>query len=294
MAVDLEDYSLAQVIKGLHGTDYYTVATDADGNIVGVFKGEYNDELITIKTDSEGRMLAIITDPEDVYGNVHMVGNAELAARLGSIDTYERSGNILWMDDFEDNIDKWNLLVSDTTGSIALSTASARNGATSARLTTGPTADDYVALSKSLSFPVLGKFGLETSFTIAGDKEIIRFHLYLYSSGNSKLPVIEYDSENDTLRCQLGLVEWQTIATNLNLSRTAGLFHTMKLVCDFENGKYVELYLDNVLYPLTDIAIPTSGAITAPYLWIRIKYATNENASKTCYIDDVIVTQNED
>lgn len=221
------------------------------------------------------------------------IDSGELAARLGSINTFDRRGNVLWMDDFEDNIDKWALLISEATGSIALSTATARNGATSAKLTTGPTILDFVRMWRLISYPQVGKFGLETSFTVAGNKEIYKFSFYYDNGTVLKLTDIEYDSDTDLLRYTDSGGVWQDIATSLDLHDNPHLFHTMKLVCDFENDEYIRLLLDKEVYPLTDVALNVGGVSTSPHLFVEYNFINGENASKTCYIDDVIVTQNE-
>ncbi len=92
--------------------------------------------------------------------------NAELAARLKSIVTFDRRGNIIWMDDFEGAILLWETALSGTDAAIAISAASAHQGSTSCKLTAGKTATRYAIIRKDLAPVKESRFGLECCFTV--------------------------------------------------------------------------------------------------------------------------------
>ncbi len=61
-----------------------------------VITGNHAGELVPMKFDAEGRGELYITDSVDVWGNIKVMGLAELAARLGSPMLFDRRGNILF------------------------------------------------------------------------------------------------------------------------------------------------------------------------------------------------------
>ena len=73
------------------------------------------------------------------------VSNAELAARLGSPDTFDRRGDVLWMDDFESGL-KWRTSLLGTGSLIDLTATMAASGGKCCRLVTGSANNDYAYL----------------------------------------------------------------------------------------------------------------------------------------------------
>ena len=90
----------------------------------------------------------------------------ELAVRLGSIITFDRRGDIVWFDDFEGDVFKWERDPSGVDAAIIVSPEAARNGAFSAKLTTGNLADDHATILHHLPYPVTSRVGFEISFTV--------------------------------------------------------------------------------------------------------------------------------
>lgn len=293
MATDLEDYSLARVIKGIYDGDYYTVATDEDGNIIGVFKGEYNEELITIKTDSSGRMLAIITDPEDVYGNIHMVGNAELAARLGSIHSFDRRGNILLLDDFEAGILRWDNDGAGDNHTETVNAGAAKSGTQSCKLTAGEGAGGQSWIYKYLGVPVSGKIGAEFSFTIDDDTTTITVDFRWLDGAKYYKAYIKYEKAQDRFRYLDKDNAWQDLFTNFKLVASSKTFHTMKIVIDTGLLEQVRFMLDNQTKDTSGVALRPDTDTTAASIYLGINHTSAHADVKSIYVDNIIITQNE-
>lgn len=292
MTIDLEDYSLARVIKGIYDSEYKTIATDDEGNIVGVFKGIYGTTLHTIKVDSQGRMLAIITDPEDVYGNVHQFGNAELSARLGCPSTIDRRGNILWMDDFEGVSAKWESDFS-TGGSAGLNAEYSYSGSQSYKLVTDNNDTDYSKIYKEFPHPVTASLGCEFMARMPTSKYYLSLYLYAWDGSIYYTASFDYQLDANEIRIMDDPVTRSTLADSGLALRTYELWMYFKLVVDWTNKKYVRLIAGNKEFDLSSYPIPNAPNYDDPKLRVMIYTHTAENASKTTYIDDFILTQNE-
>jgi len=293
LVVDLEDYSLARVIKGIYDSEYKTIATDSDGNIIGVFKGEYNNELITIKTDSTGRMLAIVTDPEDVYGNVHMVGNAELAARLGSIVTFERNGEVLWLEDFEGPTVNWDSSLSSPGSIVGLTTKTRRTGSQSLLMTTASEIGDYAYIRRILPRPVLGKIGFELSFTLDSGTKYIELDVTIYDGTYYYSIGVRYDLPNTRIEIRNSAGGWESYQTDISLDKNDYYFHTIKIVADLSSLSYVRLILNDVEYDMSSEEMYRTESETVSKTYIVLRHQTATATAETAYLDDFIVTQNE-
>src|SRR3990167_1185649 len=124
----------------------------------------------------------------------------ELAARLGSINTYDRRGNVAWLDDFEATLNKWGTGGDGTGNAVAISTSRARHGAQSVKLTTGSTGAKESEIFHPEAYPVLGKYGIEYSFVLGSSalyQDVILVH---YNGANSYIYQIRYDKGANQLQ----------------------------------------------------------------------------------------------
>ena len=221
------------------------------------------------------------------------VTNAEVAARLGSISTFDRRGEVIWFDDFEDNFNKWLIAYTAGTGTATISQSYARNGAQSARLVTGATSDDDVYIQHWLPYSSIGRFGFEISFTLPSTACYIEFYLRLFTGSQQLRYAIKYDSSAGTLSYWNSAGAYASFATGIAPHAYSNLFHTAKLVVDFTQRKYARFILDNTTYDLSPYAGAATTVIGNPYLIAQFSPLTRTAASITSYIDDAIVTQNE-
>ncbi len=222
-----------------------------------------------------------------------MADNAELAARLGSIVTFDRRGDVVWLDDFEDNIDKWEVMTLGIGAAVVLSNEAARNGSRSAKLTTGPAIDNYAIIIKHLPYPALSKVGFEISFTIDEDLNHLFHSLMLLDGTNRYIGSIDYRPDVDELYYYDDAGAPQLIASGLNLAASIYHFHTMKLVVDIATMRYVRLILDERTYDLSNYLMQPILDATLPTMWAYFASFTGVAANQSIYVDDAIVTQNE-
>lgn len=217
----------------------------------------------------------------------------ELVARLGSIVTYDRRGDIVWLDDFESDILKWSYTTFGTGGSFEATAETARNGGFCAKLTT-PTGElANITIIKKVPYPVLGKFGYEASFTKDDDHDFILLSSYLFDGTNYKYAGIKVDITNSRLMYIDSKGIWQSLATGITLYEAKDLFYTLKFVVDWVNSKYVRAIFANIEYDLSTYGVYTFGDTRAPYLTIQVMEVTATEAAIIGYVDDVILTQNE-
>jgi len=294
LVVDLEDYSLARVIKGLYGSEYKTIAVDADGNIIGVFKGDYAGTLTTLAVDSQGRIQAVLADPEDVFGNPNYMGAAELAARLGSINTFERRGTTVWMDDFEAPVLKWNKHTGGTGGTITLVTDSCHLGSQAMKINVLADADGWVKADRNFEFPLAGKIGFEWCISPYILDHHIIFGATVDDATTKYTPYIKYDNGNNTWYYMDSGDAYQPLSPTRQLIGLLDGYHHIKIVVDTSTGLYVRLQVGGKTYDLSSYSMPTAATdgYTAGLADIQV---TNQEAGYPApvYVDSFIYTQNE-
>jgi len=221
------------------------------------------------------------------------IDTGELAARLGSIDTFDRRGNVVWMDDFEGPILKWDVIAVGTGAAVVLDTTYVKNGSQSVKLTTGDAVGNYAEISRSLSLPVETRLGLEASFTSTDHLSYYYFSLAIYDGSLEHIARITYKPPTDILEARDSPTTSKTIASALKLYPLEGLFNTIKFVIDYSTKKYVRCILNEVEYPIPTVTYATATNYTTPYAKLIIHIVTGYNSNQSMYLDNVIFTQNE-
>jgi len=237
-------------------------------------------------TKAYGRTLA----QETIFGVQDM---GELSARLGSIVTHDRRGNIIWYDDFEcGHMGKWGKAVVGVDSVVRLRTTYARNGAFSLYLYAGNAAGRSAEAYHYLPYPSLSKYGLEAWACLpSASNGFFYLGWYVYTGTEIHYYLIRYNpSAQDVDVCSTGLV-WHTFATGLKTA-IAGGFQVFKLVADLITEKYARCIINQTEYDLSAYPAHTAANASPASLMLDAK-AYNITQALTVYLDDVIVTQNE-
>lgn len=218
---------------------------------------------------------------------------AELAARLGSIVSFDRRGNIVWLEDFEHGVSKWRIAYSGTGYGVSVALDAARSGAYSAKLITRNSSPYNQEMYHYLPAPVLGKIGLEAHTAMTPGLSYIEWRLAVYEGSYVHLAHIRYTLATGILSYYNSGGGYTTIATGLGLLEQHDMFHALKVVVDLVNEVYFYVILDSTVYLLTNIAYRKVAAAIAPNAMITLAIAAPDATPRAAYYDDVIVTQNE-
>ncbi len=217
----------------------------------------------------------------------------ELAARLGSIVTFDRRGDVVWLEDFEGSLSRWTEAGSGTDHAAIISAESAHHGSFSCKITTGKDGDKLGGITHTGVAMVLSKIGYEVSFTLDSDIDIIEWRFTYYDGSLGYQTVIYFDYTNKKLQYRDTSQNLVDIATGVNLHYGSQLYHTVKFVTDLVNKKYNRVIFDNVAYDLSDIALRTWTSSLFPRYLINIFTETLTDTNVSNHIDNVIITQNE-
>lgn len=222
-----------------------------------------------------------------------MTDLAEHAVRLGSPVSYDRRGDVLWLDDFRSGLAKFVTVTQGEDSVVDLSTARARNGHFSARLVAGSDGNRLARLQKRVPLPVLSVLGLEYSFSLASTIEFLRTYIVVLTGSQEQDFEFRWRDTDDDLQYRDANDAWQTFATGVALHQHATLFHSLKLVFDPFDIEYVRLHLGPTVYSLKGFTAQRYGSDAVPRLDFFIEMGGREGYNDTVYLDDLILTQNE-
>lgn len=220
----------------------------------------------------------------------------ELAARLGSIDMFDRRGNVFCLDSFDDGIEQWASGGNPAGWTAEWSAYHHKSGGFSAKLAPKAADDATVYMNRVIGYPAKSRIGIELAFITS--KRLKQYDLTVDTLTGETL-------YTPYIRCVQDIgafwADWQYLGSdNLYHNLTPRwahevytTFHILKLVFDLITEKYVSLVVDTIRYDLSghDLWHTADGSapiITAQYM------VTNGTALETqSYIDDFIATQNE-
>jgi len=225
-----------------------------------------------------------------VFGQID---SGELAARLGSINTFDRRGNILWMDGFEAGTVNWSVGTTAGRGSCTLSTDRFVSGSQSAKLVTGNVQDDLVRIQRDLTYPSVGKLGFEIASTTDADIQTLKLWLHVMDGAKQHVAEITYDETDDSLYYRNSGGTYTKLTSVHPIYGYVYLFHTFKLVADFENDEYMRFMLNGETYDMTGIKMYNRSYVSAKLLSAYYTITTNVDDTVTCYVDNAIITINE-
>ena len=221
------------------------------------------------------------------------IDTGELAARLGSIDTFDRRGNVIWMDDFEAPVLHWTVEGKNTGYGCNLTTEHARTGTQSCKITAGAGSGGYAAIFRYIGVRITGKIGYEVSFTVNQDSKTIEIGFRYYDGTYYYLALAWYSPADKKFYYMKGDGSAGELLTGLELEDSLGTFHTAKIVIDSNSKEYVRFLLDNRTVDLEGESLYKVTDTTAPCIYIGVLHRSDHADVKSIYVDDVIFTINE-
>lgn len=215
---------------------------------------------------------------------------AELAARLNSIVSFDRRGNVIFADDFENNLKKWESSISPfSAGRLSLSTDRARSGSLSCKQITGVDASDYAGIIRRMSYPYQSRIGLEASCSLGTGNSYFYLSFTQYDGANNKTGMVRYNEVDDKLEYWTSAGAWAELKTGLRLS-VGSVFHTFKLVIEPSTNLYLRLLVNNNEYDMSALALDVNADTTAARLDAELRSVAGVAAAQTNYVDDAIIT----
>jgi hypothetical protein len=280
---------LTSVMKGIYGATLKTLAVDASGNLVSLMKGDYSGTLKSVAVDDQGRMISIVMDDVDQWGNVLQGGFAELAARLGSIVSYDRRGQVIFADTFANGFASWSRAGSSGYY-ITLDPSRSLNDGYSVKLYPGSVNGYTATLSKPLTtFPTGTPFGL--SAWLFMNPYPGSWVLWIrYSDGatfhDAAIKGVYADGNVYYLNAANGLTQFTTWKTDILVKEA---FRFFKLVINPATHKYVRAIIDGNEIDMSALSYYTAAA-TPKYLILNIQVGSDGTNNGPANVDDVVFT----
>jgi len=221
------------------------------------------------------------------------IDSGELAARLGSPSVQDRRGNVLWMENFESTPLQWDVFRSSTGCAAEIMADKYWMGSQSCKLTAGSVTNTYTYINKYFSLPQIAKFGIEVMSLF----EDAKFYLSMYLDGHTGSAQIRagirYNLDTDKLYYHDSGGGWTEFQDDVSYTLDKEWWLYLKMVLDWSTGKYIRAIVGGTEYDLSSYSYKSTPGDADAYIELRFLVMTLEDADNSCYIDNVIITQNE-
>lgn len=221
-----------------------------------------------------------------------IIDAGELAVRLGSIDTQDRRGNVIWLDTFEDGVEKWYHIPA-VGASFKWSAENPYQGGFSGRLQTDDIAVEEAEVEITRPYPVLSKMGFELAFSYNQYLTHIQLSTYLADGTNMHRAKVRWSQATKTWEYRDDGYVWRSLAPVANFPSGLANFAIVKLVVDYVAQEYVRLIANNITYDLSGKGYSKTNSVSGPYIYFNILIETNANFSAVLHLGSFILTTNE-
>jgi len=228
---------------------------------------------------------------KEVAASVSDMG--EVAARLGSIVTFDKRGDVVDFDNFEEPVLKWGYTYYDALSTVYLSSDNPKSGSQSVRFYVPAVVGNWAYIFKTTSPLGSKNIGVEISFSAIHGAKTLEILLEHYDGEYLRKAGARFHQSEGKLYIEDENYSWLEVANIGDTLYSVFVYYTMKLVCNFDTGKYSRLLFSNRQIDLSNKAIWKTADTSAPSLTQYIRTEVLGSANTVCFLDDFVLTQAE-
>lgn len=218
----------------------------------------------------------------------------ELAARLGSFSTFDRRGNVVWANRFEDGYSGWSQAHVGTGSAFYLYADGAFRAPLSAQIVAGAGATGLAQLQVNLPIPPVSRLGAEWWWAnVTADDGYYTMGLKISEGGRQYYAIARIDPATKELLIYDDTLGWTVLTTLSEALFQSDVWHLTKIVCDIESLAYVRVLFDDLVFDASAYAMKDYAATTERLIMPYIRCAVKTTASPTMNVGGAIVTYNE-
>lgn len=292
-AKDWPDFTNATLLVGVdEDGNPLGVLVDGTGNLTAVLKGVGTEGLQTIGVDAKGRIEVFILDREDQWGETIRIGTSELAARMGSLVTWDWRGNVYYSTDFSCGSGSLLKYMQGTGALIEVSPERWLRGGYSLKMIAGDANEDYARVHGILSHPPSNRMGLQVAWSSIGAVPEVRICIRRYIANRIYYAKLRWLYADATVSILKADGNWQSLGDWL-CPVADEAFNYMKVVADFDDLEYVRVLAGATEYDVSAYAVRQDGFANLDAVYFEVDAISDGTADEGIYLDHVILTVNE-
>lgn len=218
---------------------------------------------------------------------------SELAVRLGGLSWFDRVGNVLMQEGFENGLSAWEV-AGYPAG--AFPVPDARFFSTvpyAAKLVTTTDSGSYSAIQRAFPFPYVANFGVELHFkSVVAFKEVY-WTLDFYTGTHRYYLGVKVDYADSELQLYTDKPGYEKIDDlNIRLGGNSP-FHVLKVTYNLALEKHIRLILDYENYDVSSFGVRKTSTVTVPWLTMQVLLMPVALTKNEVWVDNIIFTIDE-
>lgn len=225
---------------------------------------------------------------------VHSVSDlGELAARLGSPNTYQRSGNVIFQTDFEHGLADLIQSTKGANASISLVGDRSFSKGVSVKLVGGSDGNRRSILTKRLHSVESTTAGIEAAFSLDENCEYFALAIELFDGSDRYLFQVFANILEEELQYYASDEEKVLLTSDVWGGGDLDTWHIIKMTVDLENKNYLRVFSNAEEYSLSGSDPWTGVDARDPRLDLYAWVLSKDGENGIVYLDNLILTINE-
>lgn len=218
----------------------------------------------------------------------------ELAVRLGSFNTYDRRGEVVWADRFDYGLALWRVDGAGTGNNVLVTSEKANVGSYALKLLAGTTGAMDAAIIRHFQVFTNPRFGVEFSILPLTTFDTLEINIWTMKAARQWNAVLTIDQGAGKVYISNEPGFLIPIATWYPHTVLHDHYSYFKLIGDFDAQKYVRLLYNDVEYDLSAYTlIETAPGETPEYTGVNLVLTGQASPQAILQVGHVIVTANE-
>jgi len=215
---------------------------------------------------------------------------AELAARLGSLLTYDRRGDIFWSYGFDDGIGDFTELALGAGAEVTLNNTYFHNPPFSLNLTSGAAVGNLTRISRLFPVPYDLAMGFAVAVRPTATTDTCEINVMHYTGEVLWYTLLIVDFANGKITIRTDETDPLTITSDVAYLSSSFVFNHLKLVVNLADHSLVRFSLNNNVYSLDGYTMRSEASATAERIYLDIVNKNTAALSTDLYVDNIILT----
>jgi hypothetical protein len=218
---------------------------------------------------------------------------AELAVRLGSPVKYQRSGTVLFLDDFTSGYNHWSIACIGAAGAYYLTNSPIFANGVALELLPGTGATPLATFQARLAYPTLSKIGLCIVHTADAYLVDSFYRLEVLDGAKQFTYEVQYHHADGILSYLAPDNTYKSFGQAARMSYVASVYHVIKLIVDLDLQGYALFLLNGESFSMAGLLPYQIASSGLPRVNVQGEFDIDGTHTVSLYVGAVVVTENE-